>query len=61
MARRFSNRRTREDDEATASPEFTRLILLAMGIAMALGLMAGLAWTAYHLIWLRWFAWGGTQ
>ena len=56
MSRRFSNRPTRYDDEATASPEFTRLILLAMGIAMVLGLLAGLAWTAYHLIVVRWFA-----
>jgi hypothetical protein len=56
MSRRSSNRSNRDEYEATASPEFTRLILLTMGIAMALGLMAGLAWTAYHLIWLRWFA-----
>jgi len=25
-------------------------------VAMALGLLAGLVWTGYHLIWLRWFA-----
>jgi hypothetical protein len=56
MSARFSNRPARDDYETAASPELTRLILLAMGIAMALGLLAGLAWTAYHLIWVRWFA-----
>jgi hypothetical protein len=56
MPSRFSNRPTRDDSEETASPELTRLIFVAMGVAMVLGLLAGLVWTGYHLIWLRWFA-----
>jgi hypothetical protein len=53
MSPRFANRPTRDDAEETASPELVRVIFLAMGIAMLLGLFAGLVWTAYHLIWLR--------
>ena len=55
MSPRSVNRPTRDDAESTASPELVRLIFVAMGIAMVLGLLAGLAWTAYHLVWLRWF------
>lgn len=47
---------SRNDYEETASPELVRLILLAMGIAMLIGLLAGIVWTVYHLVWLRWFA-----
>jgi hypothetical protein len=53
MSPRFANRPTRDDAEETASPELVRAIFLAMGIAMLLGLLAGLAWTAYHLVWFR--------
>ena len=51
----MSNRPSRNDYEETASPELVRLIFLAMGIAMLIGLLAGIVWTAYHLVWLRWF------
>lgn len=53
MSPRFPNRPTQDDAEETASPELVRIIFLAMGIAMLLGLLAGVAWTAYHLVWLR--------
>ena len=56
MSARFSNRPTRDDAESTASPELVKLIFVAMGVAIVLGLLAGLVWTGYHLIWLRWFA-----
>jgi hypothetical protein len=56
MCARLSNTSTPEDGESTASPELVKLIFLAMGVAMVLGLLAGLVWTGYHLIWLRWFA-----
>ncbi len=45
---------TRTDEENTASPRLVRLILLAMGIAMLMGLAAGTVWTLYHLVWRRW-------
>ncbi len=41
---------TRTDREETASPESTRLLFFAMGIAMLLGLMSGVVWTVYHLV-----------
>jgi hypothetical protein len=28
-----------------------RILFVAIGIAMLLGLLAGLVWTAYHLLW----------
>jgi hypothetical protein len=55
MSRRFSSQPTRDDHEETASPEFTRLLFLAMGIAMVIGLACGVLWMGYHLIrnWLN--------
>ena len=46
---------SRDDHEVTASPELTRLIFLAMGIAVLIGLVCGVIWVAYHLI-RNWFA-----
>ena len=45
----------RDDDEVTASPELTRLIFLAMGIAALIGLVCGVIWVGYHLV-RNWFA-----
>jgi hypothetical protein len=55
MSRRFPHGPTREDHEEAASPEFTRLLFLAMGIAALIGLICGVVWTAYHLVrnWLN--------
>ena len=50
-----STRPSRNDYEEMASPALVRLILLAMGIAMAMGLLIGIVWTLYHVAWLRWF------
>jgi hypothetical protein len=41
---------TRDDHEETASPEFTRLLFLAMGIAILIGLICGVIWVAYNLV-----------
>jgi hypothetical protein len=46
---------TGDDDEETASAEFTRLLFLAMGIAMLIGLICGVIWVAYNLV-RNWFA-----
>jgi hypothetical protein len=55
MTRRFPHQPTRDDHEEIASPELTKLIFLAMGIAILIGLICGLVWTAYHLVrnWLN--------
>jgi hypothetical protein len=46
--------RTPEDEEdATASPEFTRLLVIAFLTAAILGLLCGVVWVAYHVLWLR--------
>jgi hypothetical protein len=52
---RFPRQPTRDDREETASPELTKLIFLAMGIAMLIGLVCGVVWTIYHLVrnWLN--------
>ena len=39
----------------TASPELTRLLFLAMGIAVLIGLICGVIWVGYHLV-RNWFA-----
>ena len=44
---------TRDDYEETASPASTRLLFLAMGIAMLIGLFCGVLWTVYHLLHLQ--------
>lgn len=41
---------TRDDREETASPQFTRLLFIAMGVAMLIGLISGVVWTIYHLV-----------
>lgn len=41
---------SRDDREETASPELTRLLFLAMGIAVLIGLICGLVWIGYHLL-----------
>jgi hypothetical protein len=41
---------SRDDHEVTASPELTRLIFLAMGIAVLIGLVCGVIWVGYHLV-----------
>jgi hypothetical protein len=55
MSRRLPHPPTRDEHEETASPELTKLIFLAMGIAMLIGLLCGVVWTAYHLLrnWLN--------
>lgn len=40
---------TRTDHEETASPELTRLLVIAILVAMAVGLVCGVVWTVYHL------------
>ena len=45
----------RDDHEVTAFPELTRLIFLAMGIAVLIGLICGVIWVGYHLF-RNWFA-----
>jgi hypothetical protein len=47
---RFPQRPTRDDHEEIASPELTKLIFLAMGIAVLIGLISGVVWIAYHLV-----------
>ena len=46
MPRRFPNDPLRE--QHVASPEFTRLLAVAFGVAALIGLATGLAW----LVWL---------
>lgn len=42
----------RQDDEIL-SPGFTRLLAVAFGTAMLLGLVSGLVWIAWNLVRLR--------
>ena len=44
----------RDDHEMTASPELSRLIFVAMGIAVLIGLICGAIWVGYHLV-RHWF------
>jgi hypothetical protein len=53
MRGRFPFQPTHDDHEDTASPASTRLLFLAMGIAMLLGLICGVLWTIYHLLHLQ--------
>jgi hypothetical protein len=46
MPRRFPDEPVR--DQQVASPEFTRLLVVAFGVAASLGLVSGLVW----LVWL---------
>lgn len=38
------------EHENVASPELGKLIFVAAGIAMLMGLACGVGWTAYHLV-----------
>ncbi len=49
MSRRWPTGRTHEEDEA-ASPEFTRLFILGVLIAIVLGVVTGLGWMGYQLV-----------
>jgi len=48
MPRAFTNDPKRQ--QLAASPEFTRLLFVAFGIAMLLGLVTGSIWIAWNLI-----------
>ena len=48
MPRPFTNDPKRQ--QQVASPEFTRLLFIAFGIAMLLGLVSGSIWIAWNLI-----------
>jgi hypothetical protein len=48
MSRMFDHDPRRDED--VASPEFTRLLLVAFGIALLLGLVSGSIWIAWNLI-----------
>jgi len=41
---------TRTDHEETASPQTTRLLVIAILVAMGVGLACGVVWTAYHVL-----------
>jgi hypothetical protein len=47
MARRFGN--DPRFDEDGASPGFTRLLLVAFGIALLVGLVSGVLWIVWKL------------
>jgi hypothetical protein len=45
---------TPEDEEdAATSPAFTRILVIAFMTAASLGLLCGIAWVAYHVLWLH--------
>ena len=54
MARRGWNPARRDNNDQVASPALLRLMGLVIGIAMLMGLAAGIVWTLYHLVWRRW-------
>ena len=56
MSKRAPHQTTRTDREETASPEFTRLLFIAIGLAMLIGLICGLLWMGYHQLGMRWFS-----
>ena len=47
MPRRFNDEKRRAQD---ASPEFTRLLFVAFGIVLLLGLVSGSLWVAWNLL-----------
>jgi hypothetical protein len=53
MRGRFPNQPTHDDYEDVQSPALTRLLFLAIGIALLLGLICGVVWTVYHLLGLH--------
>ena len=53
MRGHFPFQPTHDDDEDVASPALSRLLFLAMGLAMLIGLICGVAWTVYHLLHLQ--------
>ena len=48
MSRTFDNDPRREED--VGSPHFTRLLFLAFGTALLLGLVSGAIWIGWNLI-----------
>ncbi len=48
MPRRFPDEPGRE--QHVASPQFTRLLVLAFGVAGSIGLVSGLVWLAWLLL-----------
>jgi hypothetical protein len=53
MRGRSPSHSTHDDYEDAASPASTRLLFVAMGIAMVIGLICGVIWTVYHLLHLQ--------
>ena len=51
MPKSFANDPRRR--EQVASPEFTRLLLFAFGIAMLLGVVSGVVWIGWNLLRVR--------
>ncbi len=51
MPKSFANDPRRNHEVAT--PEFTRLILVAFGVAMLLGLISGVVWIGWSLLRVR--------
>jgi hypothetical protein len=41
---------TRTDHEETASPALTRVLCIAILVAMLIGLVCGVVWTGYHVV-----------
>ena len=48
MSRMFRN--DSRFDDVVASPEFTRALLVAVGVVLALGLVTGSIWIAWNLV-----------
>lgn len=53
MHGRFPDQPTHDEYEEVQSAALTRLLFLAIGIAMLLGLTCGVVWTVYHLLGLH--------
>ena len=52
MARRWSHHRSHEEEQP-ASAEVSRLLVLGFLIAALLGLLAGVGWVVWNLLWNR--------
>jgi hypothetical protein len=48
MPRRFPDDPPRE--QRVASPDFTRLLAMAFGVAAVIGLLCGVVWVLWHLV-----------
>jgi hypothetical protein len=46
----MSRRRRHDEDDEPASPEVSRLLVVAYLIAAAVGLIAGVIWVLWHLL-----------